>query len=386
MDNEKTRIFITGGHFSPAMAVIEVLKTQGNWDIFYVGRKHSMEDDQAIALEYLELAAREDIRYLVINAGRLQRKFFVQTLQSIKALVKVGLGLVQSVFWLIRYRPRVILSFGGYVALPVVFVGWLMHIPIVTHEQTVVSGLSNRLIAFFASEVLVSWPESLPRFSRGKKVILSGDPIRKALLDAIKTAPVGSKSPVSLPVIYITGGNQGSHVLNQAVGEILPQLLDKHIVIHQTGDSQIYADFETLTENRNKLSPELQTRYKLYKFLEENEVAETLNQASLVISRSGANTVTELMAKGLPAIFIPIPWSDSGEQEQNAQMMASRGAATVIHQNDLTGRVLLQTISDMETSLSKFQEAAKQCQQFVRLDAAETIVHELSEIMSASTK
>lgn len=383
--NSKKRIFVTGGHFTPALAVIEQLEASGDWEIFYVGRKFSMEDDRAPALEYLELASKTDIRYLVINAGRLQRKFFVQVFQSIKALFRVNIGFLQSLYWLIRFRPEIILSFGGYVALPIVVIGWLLRIPIVTHEQTVVSGLSNRLIAQLADEILVSWPESLRHFPAGRKVILSGNPIRPEIIEALNQSAGQKKTKpndTTPTTIYITGGNQGSRVINQVVLETLPVLLEKHNIIHQTGDSQTFLDFEALESRRQELPKPLQKRYSLHKFLDEKGVAEAFERALFVISRSGANIVTELMAGGLPAIFVPIPWSDSQEQEQNARMMADRGAAIVLPQSKLSAATLLSSITEMESNLKTFQEAARQCQKYIRLNAAKTIVTEIEKIVA----
>ena len=148
------KIFITGGHFAPAKAVIDKLS---GWEIFYLGRKYAMEDEKTEALEFREI---KNAHYLVITTGRLQRKFFVNWSQSVKALLKIPWGFIQSFFYLLKYRPDVILSFGGYVALPVVINAWFLDIPVITHEQTKSLGLANKIIALLAKKTLDKTPRN----------------------------------------------------------------------------------------------------------------------------------------------------------------------------------------------------------------------------------
>lgn len=367
-----TKIVICGGHYTPAKAVIDELLKNAGWQIYYIGRKYAMEDDRALALEFQELEKVPEVKYLIITAGRLQRKFFINVFQSIKALLKVFVGFFQSFFWLIKYRPKVILSFGGYIAVPVVVSGWLLQIPVITHEQTITSGLANKIIALFAQKILVSWPASVLKFPK-EKVVLTGNPIRNEILEKTKNMQSMRSSQAAglkkQKVLYVTGGNQGSHAINATIEEILPDLLKKYKIIHQTGDSG-FNDYNRLANNQNP-------NYKVIKFLNSKEVADVLNNADLVISRSGANTVTELAALAIPAIFIPIVWGKDSEQLQNAKMLANNGAAEIILQKELTGQKLLETIDKMMENLQKYQAAAQKCNQLVKLDAAERIVQEL---------
>ncbi|MEK7565607.1 MAG: glycosyltransferase, partial [Patescibacteria group bacterium] len=109
------KIFITGGHYTPAKAVIDELLDE--YEIFYLGRKYAMEDDDALAFEYLDLRNLSNLIYLELTNGRLQRKFFIKPLQSIKAFLKIFVGFGQSFYWLLKFRPNLVLSFGGYLAL-----------------------------------------------------------------------------------------------------------------------------------------------------------------------------------------------------------------------------------------------------------------------------
>lgn len=326
------KIFITGGHYTPAKAVIDLLLNK--YQIFYLGRKYAMEDDDALALEYQELKPEDRITYLELTTGRLQRKFFINPLQSLKALLKIIPGFLQSFYYLLRYRPNLVLSFGGYLALPVVIGAWLLDIPILTHEQTFAPGIANRIISKFANKILI------------------GNPIRREILNL---------KPVKTSGIFVTGGNQGTHVINLAV----KKLLKKYEVAHQTGDSK-ENDFNELVKlNKNT-----------FKFLNAQEMADALNKADLVISRAGANICTELAYLGKPAILIPIPWSSNNEQMLNAKWLKDAGIAEILEQEDLTGENLLKLVDFMFANLKNYQHKVG-----VKTDAAQEVVIECKKLL-----
>lgn len=342
----------------PAQAVIEELQKRGGWEIFYLGRKYGMEDDRAEALEYQEIRKLPSVTYLVLTTGRIQPKFFVNFGQSIKAFLKIFVGLAQSLWLILRYHPDVVLSFGGYMAIPVVFWAFLLGIPMATHEQTVTSGRANKLIALLADEVFISWGKP------GPKEILTGNPLRKAFLQAIKHR----RTKTSPPTIYITGGNQGSHVLNVAVKEALPKLA-KYKVIHQTGDAKQFNDYLELASHKSN-------HYEPKKFLTADEVADIFSCASLIVSRSGANIVTEILAFGKPALFIPIPWSHQGEQMANAKMVADLGLGEILPQDELSAASLVKKISTMMANLSRYRAKVE-----IPLDASGKIADALEKVV-----
>lgn len=372
-----TKIFITGGHFTPALAVIQELSKSNNWKIFYIGRKQAMEGDRALSLEYQELSTLKNIHFLRITPGRVQPKFFVNPFQSLAALAKIPFGFFQSFLWVLKYRPGIILSFGGYIAVPVVISAWLIGIPIVTHEQTVTTGLANRLIAAFSKKILVSWPDSLRDYPR-HKVVLVGNPLRTEILSQIGPEVQKINSPKN---ILVTGGNQGSHVINLAVSGTLTQILAEFNLIHQTGDSSVFRDFDILSQKKNQLTPSLQKKYTLQKFLNTAEMAEALKKSDLVISRSGANTITELAALGKVAILIPIPFSKNQEQFKNARILQQAGSGVIIEQDKLTPASLWKLICDLRENFKNYQQNAQNFRGKIPLDTTSKIVIELSKVL-----
>ncbi|MFZ5366434.1 MAG: UDP-N-acetylglucosamine--N-acetylmuramyl-(pentapeptide) pyrophosphoryl-undecaprenol N-acetylglucosamine transferase [Patescibacteria group bacterium] len=357
------RIVICGGHLTPAQAVIEELKKEDRWQIYYFGRKYAMEGKRVPSAES-KIIPLLGIKFIPIAAGRLQRKF---TRFTIPSLLRVPLGFFQSLYWLLKIRPLVICSFGGYVSVPVVLAGWLLRIPILTHEQTTVFGLASKINSFFASKIAVSFPESLKFFPK-EKVILTGNPIRQEIFKIRKPSHFPLR-PSPFPLIYITGGNQGAKVINRAVLEILPKLLGKYTIIHQCGE----LDYENL-----KL--DLRENYILTKYVGLEDIGWVLNKADLIVSRAGANIVCEIAALGKPALFIPIPWSYQDEQTKNAQMLVKAGIAEILPQKELTGPSLLNKISEMMANLEKYQRNAPEAKKLIKPDSSLKIVKELNDL------
>src|SRR3989344_6440377 len=184
------KVLITGAHFTTAVAVIEELKNlsalpyrqaggrqdKENIEIVYVGRKTTMEGDSSPSAES-QILPKMGVKFIPIVAGRLQRSF---TLYTVPALLKIPVGFLQSIYIILREKPDVVVSFGGYVGVPVVFVSWLWSIPILIHEQTLVSGLANKISGLFADKVAVSF--NMEHSFNKEKVILTGNPIRKEIL------------------------------------------------------------------------------------------------------------------------------------------------------------------------------------------------------------
>src|SRR3989344_7453515 len=282
------RVLLTGTHFTTAAATIPELKKFRDVDLVYVGRRTTREGDATPSVESIELP-KLGVKFIHITTGRLQRSF---TLYTIPSLLKIPIGFIQAFFIIQKEKPDVVLSFGGYVGVPIVFWAWLLSIPVIIHEQTLVSGLANKISSIFANKIAVSF-ESDDSFN-GEKVILTGNPIRQEILDA---KAVRRRS--LLPTILITGGNQGSHVLNIAVEEVLDELTKKAFVIHQAGDSK-FKDFERLENRQNE-------RYTVRKFISSDWV-NVLSKVDLVIGRAGINTLSELAYLSIPTLVIPVPY------------------------------------------------------------------------------
>lgn len=345
----KKRILLTGGHLTPALALIPYLKKQG-FEIFFVGRKFAMEEDTFPSVEFKEINKLK-ISFYQISTGRLQRRL---TPYTFKSLLRIPLGFIRGLKILKSIKPDVVLSFGGYIALPVAVAAKIMGIKIVTHEQTVTAGLANKIISRLAVLILVSHEESLMNFPVSKTVLV-GNPLREEIFvgKKIKFFPDSNS-----PIIYITGGNQGSHAINKAVENNLINLLKKYLIIHQTGSGVNLKDFKRLTEIKKNLPEEIKNRYLIFPYIGSADIGSVLNSCELVISRSGANTIAEILALKKPAIFVPLPSSGGSEQYKNAQKLVSFGVAEIIDQKNLQ-RDLINSIGDMLVNFEKINNNFK---------------------------
>jgi len=368
------KIVITGGHLTPALAVIEELKKRG-WEIIFLGRKYAAEGVKTPSVES-EIIPKMGIPFYTLAAGRIQRRF---TRFTIPAILRIPVGFIQAIFYLWRFSPDVVLSFGGYVSAPVVFAGWLLGIPVITHEQTTVKGLATKFNSLFAKKIAVSWKVNLGDFPKSK-VVFTGNPIRKDIFKFDQKIWQGLNFEKKLPLVFITGGNQGSHTINMTVGEIISQLVKTSNVFHQCGHLNAFGDFEKLEEIRNKLPDDLKNRYRVKKYLDGKEMGTLLYKADLVVSRAGANTITELAALGKPCILIPLPWLYQNEQEKNARMLEKVGIAEVLLQKDLSPENLLKLVKKMLKNLSYYQKNGSKAKKLVSLRAAEKIVDLLEEV------
>lgn len=368
------KILITGAHFTPAMAVIEELVHFPNVELIYIGRKYTLEGDKTTSAESRILPSL-GIKFLALTTGRLARTLTIYTIPS---LLKIPIGFLQAGYYLVKEKPAVVLSFGGYVSVPVVVLAWVLNIPIVCHEQTLVTSLANKINSWFATKILVSFEAdySFPK----EKILQTGNPIRKQLLvkspsniRAISRFVAKAKN-AKLPIVYITGGNQGSHIINQTIAGILEQLTKIAFVIHQTGDSK-FQDFRRLSSQSETLVN--QERYLVTKWVDVEDLREVLSQASLIISRAGANILTELAYFGKPVILIPVPYLYHDEQMVNAKYFKRLGLGQIIPQSNLSPPLLFETIKRCLKDEEKLIKAAGGAKKIVYLDAAKRIAQEV---------
>lgn len=373
------KIFIAGGHYTPAKAVVDELIKKGNWQIYYIGRKHALEGDPALSLEFQEMSIHPHIHFLALTTGRPQRKLTSRTLPG---LAKIPVGLAQSLYLMAKFHPDIVLTFGGYLAVPLATAAKLFGIPVLNHEQVPAFDYPSKYLARISRKVLVSFPHLIPKDNRGKWV-LTGNPVRQSIFHARLSPEITSlkklKQTLKQPLIYITGGNQGSHQINVYVRDNLIPLLTKAIIIWQTGDSQQFADFDKINQEVAKLSDKLRQKILVKKFIHEEEIGAVFSLADLIIGRSGANTVSELKSLGLPAILIPIPWVHDAEQEKNARVLADAGAAMILSQNSLTSETFAMSVQQFLNNLNSYKSAALALKDSSSTTAAAKIVAEVEQ-------
>jgi UDP-N-acetylglucosamine--N-acetylmuramyl-(pentapeptide) pyrophosphoryl-undecaprenol N-acetylglucosamine transferase len=350
MDESKLKsqkILITGGHMTPALAVMQELRSRGFKDFVWVGHKFNQTNATVPSPEYQTLTAVGDVKFIDLAAGKLVRSWRINAKQlvlALKNLAKIPWGMIQGLQILLQEKPAIVISFGGYIALPMVFWAKLLGIKAVTHEQTIITGLSNRILSTLADKIFISWPSSAA-FYPAAKTLLTGNPLRPEIFQ-VQSNEINFNN--NLPTIYITGGNQGAVILNRAVFGALPEILQWANVIHQTGSA---AESQSMLAALS-FPAELGARYFHAEYVFPNMIGEVFAKSTLMVARAGANTVCEAIALTKPTIFVPIPWVTQNEQHLNAEYAMGLGLAIILAQKDLTSESLIAALQNSIGQLS----------------------------------
>lgn len=350
------KILLAGTHFTVAQATVEELKKFPKVEIVYVGREKTLEGDPSLSRESLELP-KLGVKFIPITSGRLRRNLV--DVYTITSILKIPIGFIQAFFIIFKEKPDVLLSFGGYVSVPLVFWAWLFSIPVIIHEQTLISGLANKISSLFADKIAVSFKSDYG-FDK-QKVILTGNPMREEITRGVQNRHTGK-----MPTILITGGNQGSHVINIAVEDCLDKLTQVANVIHQTGDSK-FKDFERLKVRQDE-------NYTVTKWIP--DMGNVLGRVDLVVGRAGINTLSELAYLGIPALVTPVPYLYKDEQNKNAKYFEKLGLVKILSQSQLSGTTLFNEVKVMLRDLRSLRENAKKAKEVIIPNAAKRLVLE----------
>lgn len=343
----------TAGHVTPNIALLPGLKQLG-YEIFYIGSFDGIEK---------KLMEEFDIPYYGISTGKLRRYL---TKENLKEPFRVIKGCREAKKILAEIKPDVIFSKGGFVSVPVLRSAKALKIPAIIHESDMTPGLANRLSIPWAAKVCYNFPETAKHLPKDKGV-LTGTPLRKELLSGDKIAALNFTSlSANKPVILIIGGSLGSAAINQAVREILPELLEDFQVIHLCGKGK--------TDESLANTP----GYVQYEYIKK-ELADLFALSSLVISRAGANAICELLALKKPNLLIPLPKAQSrGDQILNAASFEKQGFSAVLAEETLTKEQLLSAIHSVYEKREQYISAMDNAQTIPSIDRILKLIEEAS--------
>jgi len=324
----------TGGHFYPLIAISEKLIELSDKEKIIDMKLYYMSDapyDKRMLFE-------NNITYVQIPAGKMRTYFSIKNFFDI---FSTGVGMFFGFISMFFIYPDVVISKGGYAAFPAVFAAKLLRIPVIIHESDSSAGRLNLWTAKFAQRIAISWPEAIEQFPKDKTALV-GQPIRK---DILHSTPEGSfeyfKLNKELPVIFIVGGSQGADIINNTILEVLPDLLSKYQIIHQTGLKNI-DDMSARSKLVMENNPNI-VRYVPIAYMNNVSTRLAAGAATIIISRAGS-TIFEIASWGVPSIIIPITNSNGNHQRKNAFNYARTGACEVIEESNLTPHVLIAEI------------------------------------------
>lgn len=363
MKQTKQPIIIIGGHLAPAVAVAECWnKAYPDIPIVFIGRKTFFKGVAALNTEVQAIGVFCQKTYAVTAARSGSFPVF--------AFFSLLYGIFQSFVILLRSRPSCIITFGGYVAVPVSLAAFFLKIPIITHEQTHVMGKANLFISRFASDVCLTFPDTKGNIR--PQWFLTGLPVRARLFES-----EGEEVSVSLskPLLYVTGGTTGAKSLNDILFPIIPRLLDHFSIIHQTGPVS-YKEAQSISDS---LPKDKKNYYVFAPYFNTDAVSWIYRRAHIVFGRSGSNTVYELALLGIPAILVPLPWSIEDEQTWNADWLSVHGGAMTLHQESLTPERIYETFDSMRIQHDEYKEHARKFAQSLSKNGAQEMVKVISK-------
>jgi UDP-N-acetylglucosamine--N-acetylmuramyl-(pentapeptide) pyrophosphoryl-undecaprenol N-acetylglucosamine transferase len=358
--NRPLRIVIagggTGGHLFPGIAIAQEFAARNSATrIIFISTGNPLEKS-VLSRTKFELQS-------ITAAGIKGRGIWNQ----MKSVLKIPKGILESMHILKGFSPDLAIGLGSYSAGPVIISAWLRRTPIVIHEQNILPGITNRILARFAGRIYISFKNT--RFNRDvNRVHWTGNPVRRELLEYSdrQAAQKSGDTANGLFTVLIIGGSQGAHTINLAVIEALEHLNDKEHLnfVHQTGEAdeqQVKAAYR-----RNDFRCTVQSFF--------NNMAELYSQADLLICRAGATTVAEIAALGKAVIFIPFPFAADNHQVLNAGSLSNEGAAEMIIEKDLSGKILSEKIAYYAAHRQALDEMAAKARQFGNPAAAKNIV------------
>ena len=328
----------TAGHVTPNLALLPALREAG-FDVTYIGSLDGIEKN---------LAEDAGLKYYGIAVGKLRRYFDPKNFSDPFRVIK---GFFQARKILKTVRPEVVFSKGGFVAVPVVRAAASLKIPCIIHESDITPGLANKLCIPVADIVCCNFPETFDLIPP-KKAHLTGSPIRAELFKGDREA---GKKFVGFtddkPVIMVIGGSQGSAAINGAIRDSLNDLLKDFNIVHLTGKDK--TDNMLLTVEG----------YKQFEYITD-ELPDIFALADIVVSRSGANAIGELLALHKPNLLIPLPSASSrGDQIMNARSYEDQGFSMVLNEEDMTSKLLISKIRELYENKDKYIEAMSESKQ-----------------------
>jgi UDP-N-acetylglucosamine--N-acetylmuramyl-(pentapeptide) pyrophosphoryl-undecaprenol N-acetylglucosamine transferase len=350
----------SGGHIFPALSFLEAAeeKFTGLKTLLVLPRKNMLGDKTLPALK---------VSYLSVTLlGLAPNK------QNLKGLLNFAKGFLESAVILADFKPDIVVGFGSIVSLPLVLMAWLFRIRIILHEQNVLPGRANRLLLPCAERIAVSFSETKEHLKDyQRKTVLTGNPLRKRLAIIPQREARGYLGLAEDKfTILVMGGSQGSRKINTQFLQCVSLLENKDSfqLIHLSGSGD-YAMLEGAYRSCG-------IGFRLFSFLEEAQYA--YSAADLVIARSGAMTISELIFFQAPAVLIPYPYAYR-HQLANAQILSRRGSAVILEESSLTAAALKERIQSLAGDPAKLGEMRQHYKGVMPQDAGRLLAELVSD-------
>jgi UDP-N-acetylglucosamine--N-acetylmuramyl-(pentapeptide) pyrophosphoryl-undecaprenol N-acetylglucosamine transferase len=351
----------TGGHIIPALAIADELRTAHGAEVLFIGSPRGLESRLVPQAGYpLEL----------ISVGQLKN---VSLMTRARTLLDLPLGVIRCVQLLRGFHPQAVVGVGGYASGPAMGAAILLGIPTLAFEPNAAPGLANRLIGKRVTAAAVNFAPAVKYFRNAQ---VTGIPVRA---EFFRLVPRPAGEP---PHLLVFGGSQGARVLNTVMPQIAASLLAAVpglTILHQAGAR--HAEATLAAYQASGATPD---RWQVHAFLD--DMPRRFEAADLVLSRSGASTVAELMAAAKPAVLVPFPQAADDHQRKNAEVMADAGAARLLIEADLTPARLEATLEELLGNANALTTMAERARTLAHPDAAQRIAGMVMEMSRKESK
>lgn len=362
----------TGGHINPGIAIAnKIIEKEPDSKIIFIGTPRGLEND---------LVPRAGYELKTIDAYGINRKI---NLDNIKRLYKTTKSVGEAKKILKEFKPDLVIGTGGYICVSVGIAANRLKIPIVLHESNAFPGVAIKLLSKKAKAVLLGFEDAKTRLPKAKNVVVTGTPtkIKSSKLTDEEKANLRSALMLKneLPLVLVFGGSQGARSINNAIIGIIENKLNKNYQIIWAAGKGNFENIKQQLAEKNMDIDNIENAKIMPYIYNMQEVMET---SDLVVSRSGAMTITEISNLAKPAIFIPFPFATENHQEYNARVLEKVGAAKIILDKNLNYKNLNDTIELMVENKEQLKEMGKKAGKIANTNVEENIYNEIRNILS----
>lgn len=339
----------TAGHINPGLAIAKkIQKEQKGSEIIFIGTTRGLEN---------ELVPRAGYKLETIEAYGLSKKI---SMENIKKMLKTLKGFGEAKKILKKIKPDIVIGTGGYICGATISVAHSLKIPTLLHESNAFPGKAVKMLAKKTDTILVSFEDAIHRIKNANKIVFTGTPVKieKQNYSKSKKDEIIKKAGLNndKPIVLVFGGSQGARRINQAILQMIKEESNKdYQIIWATGPKQydiIKEELENVDKNINYIK-----NMKIVPYIYNME--EIMNVVDIIVSRSGAMTITEISKLGKPSILVPLPNVSHDHQLYNAKVLQNVGAAEIILDNDLNGKKLNSNIEKIILDKNKIKEMGK---------------------------
>jgi len=356
----------TGGHIYPGLAIAEKIKKENpHVEIIFIGSKVGMEKNIIPQLGY-------PIEYIRVRG--FERQLSLETLAAVKGIFD---GMSDAKKVLDRHQPDLVIGTGGFTAGPLLLLASQRKIPTMIHEQNAFPGKTNRMLGKKVDRIAISFKEAEQYFPDGK-TFLAGNPVRSEYQSMDKQKSRKSLNLLdSQKMILIMGGSQGAGSINQGALALMACYKNRNdrVIYHLTGKGQYNKIKEAMCQQG------LEGSKNIFAEAYSNEVYQLLGAADLVISRSGAMSVAEIEAVGVPSILVPYPMAAGNHQDFNARVITDQGGGILIEDKALTGEYLAEITELLLNDEPRLKIMSEITKKLSILDAGDRIYSEIKKLM-----